>query len=81
MKNEHNQSYIEQLEDRIKTLEYILAQTLTLALRADETPEQTLADMKHHFAKKIVPLDVSAASPTAGYESAQRIYTSARESF
>ncbi len=81
MKNEHDQNHIEQLEDRIKTLEYILAQTLSLTLRADPTPDQTLADMKHHFAKKMVPLDVSVASPTAGYESAQRIYTSARKSF
>lgn len=81
MKNENEQNYIEQLEDRIKTLEYIAAQTLALALRSQSNPDAVLADLKHLFAKKMVKGDVSVESPTAGYESAQRIYTSARESF
>lgn len=72
---------INDLQERVQTLEFILAQTLAITLQHSESPDTVMADMKRYFATKMNGLGISITNPSTSYDSAQRIYTSAYEGF
>ncbi len=69
---------IEELSARTATIEYILAQTLTIALRDSKNPELTLRDMQTYYAEKMAKHGITADSGNKGFECAERIFTTAK---
>ena len=72
-----NARIVNELSARTATLEYILAQTLSIALRDSKDPELTLRDMQIHYAEKMAKLGITADTGDKGFESAERIFTTA----
>jgi hypothetical protein len=72
---DHQDDLITQLNDRVSTLEYILAQTLSIALQENPDKVSILRDMQTFYAEKMLQNGVSADSGNKGFETAERIFT------
>jgi hypothetical protein len=71
---------IEDMQHRINTLEYLLAQTLTIALRNSDDPDGLINDMQIRYAEKMASIGITADSGNKGFDAAERIITSVKAS-
>jgi hypothetical protein len=71
---------IAEQNERLSTLEYILAQTLALTLQSKPDKESILIDMQTFYAEKMLAKGITADSGNKGFETAVRIFTSAAAS-
>ena len=73
-------SRIKDLMQQVSALQYMLAQTMTIALRQYPDNEKILQDLQVHFAEKAYKGGVTAGSGDKGFELAEGIFTSVKAS-
>ena len=70
---------IGELVEHVSALEYMLAQTLTLAIRNEENPEASLQDLQVLFAEKGARGGIDSQT-NPGFQCASRIFSSVKAS-
>ncbi|MGC8122100.1 hypothetical protein [Marinobacter sp. VGCF2001] len=70
---------IGELVEHVSALEYMLAQTLTIAIRNDANPEATLQDLQVLFAEKGAQGGIDSET-NPGFQCASRIFSSVKAS-
>ncbi len=71
---------IHSLVEQVGALEYMLAQTMAVALKSHQDPQKLLTDMQVLFTEKAQSGGVSSGSGNKGFESAERIFSSVKAS-
>lgn len=68
------------LQQQVSALEYMLTQTMTIALRSHPEPHELLTNMQVLFAEKAQAGGIVADSGDEGFQSAERIFSVVRAS-
>ena len=66
------------LQNTVSSLEYMLAQTMTIALQHSEDPAETLVDLQAYFFGKMAHLGFGPGHPS--FEAGDRVFSSVKTS-